>query len=439
MTVKHLCVKNECHVPLINEESPGTMAINHDFLRQCLGKTIPRSAICRSVNIETGKHIVYNTGTNTMSSIINEFIGDRQDLFPSFNNLKLGDYVMLDLIQDLSQIINGLWEVISIGSTTSKWTLNRVKNAEIGNTIISGTLLSVANEQSVYGLSSNCIVGTDVLSFYSLVPKKHSDIKNDPQNTDDITQGFCVGSIWTNQVTQKQWVCKDNTQGFSVWDPSSIQPDFSDGGESLGQSRSIGNNDAFDLAIKTNNQNHVVIKSNGTTVVKKNLIVHRDLIVNRDIKTRGDICIAEGQAFKIGTNVVTKNTNFRYVSDEKETYTSKTTYEPKVVLDVKGLVTGIYELSGSYEWNGSSSSGNVSVQIRITSTDTTSGTTTENIIHYMSVAPGEKFELQSHPGFVMWVGTLRKGSHSITMEFKSENIENKAFIKRARLKFIRRS
>lgn len=38
-----------------------------------------------------------------------------------------------------------------------------------------------------------------------------------PLTTDDISQGYGVGSFWTDQVTQKSYICTNTGQGIAVW------------------------------------------------------------------------------------------------------------------------------------------------------------------------------------------------------------------------------
>lgn len=48
--------------------------------------------------------------------------------------------------------------------------------------------------------------------------KKLVQYNRDPVSTDDKTQGYVVGALWTNSVTGGLFVCKSNTTDAANWE-----------------------------------------------------------------------------------------------------------------------------------------------------------------------------------------------------------------------------
>lgn len=82
---------------------------------------------------------------------------------------------------------------------------------------------------------------SDLLQTFASVVNKTAAI--DPGATNDITQGYFVGSLWLNTTNGRVWLCISNTQGAAVWafdgaivgnaEPSGIQTQF--GSSAFGQ------------------------------------------------------------------------------------------------------------------------------------------------------------------------------------------------------------
>lgn len=59
---------------------------------------------------------------------------------------------------------------------------------------------------------------TEVNSLITSFKKGNYEATTAPGVSNDITQGYKVGSDWLNTSTGKWYKCRDNSEGAAVWD-----------------------------------------------------------------------------------------------------------------------------------------------------------------------------------------------------------------------------
>ncbi len=60
-----------------------------------------------------------------------------------------------------------------------------------------------------------------------MITKNSYDKTSDPGISNDLTEKYCVGSVWVNKdaevATNRIWVCVDNAEGAASWKKYSYQ------------------------------------------------------------------------------------------------------------------------------------------------------------------------------------------------------------------------
>lgn len=83
------------------------------------------------------------------------------------------------------------------------------------NSIINGNWVILDN--MVQGVPHNARIAWDnVLKKFKAV-KDETSATQAPTASDDITQGYSIGSLWYDTVGEKLYTCINNVEGGAIW------------------------------------------------------------------------------------------------------------------------------------------------------------------------------------------------------------------------------
>jgi len=86
---------------------------------------------------------------------------------------------------------------------------------------VTSALQTQLNNKSTVGHSH---VPSDITGLGTILPKSNYDGRVAPVNTDDIGQGYAIGSRWIDVVQQKEYVCIDATYANAIWTATTLDP-----------------------------------------------------------------------------------------------------------------------------------------------------------------------------------------------------------------------
>lgn len=264
--------------------------------------------------------------------------------------------------------------------------------------------------------------------------------------------------------------------------------DYSDGGEAGGADRSLGNTDNYDLDIKTNNISRIKINGDGRVGINcepatgytlsacngananglfvksgenlGDISVHIEdddhtfdileiesdqgyvtqgktyaqtlsdngvvygLDNQLDGTTSKDINTQEG-VYRIGGKATVMMTEFDDAESEGESSTTSTSEQTKVTITTPSLPLGKYRIGWYYEWNGSSGSQDVEVQVYDGGT----------VLARHEEAPEDTDAWDGQGGF-KYISSI-SGVHNFYIKYKTQSSSATARIRRARLEIWR--
>jgi len=122
---------------------------------------------------------------------------------------------------------DGIWEVIYNFTTEPGTGITDIINDGTGAQIFKSVIGTDAHIRTLLSADNKCVLlqeANDIaFSVQNLTPadvqlvKSNFNATTDPNNTNDITQGYSIGSYWWNSLSAHLWFCRSNTTLNAVW------------------------------------------------------------------------------------------------------------------------------------------------------------------------------------------------------------------------------
>ena len=93
-------------------------------------------------------------------------------------------------------------------------------NITTGNTLSGIDIASGANTNVVSRNNSYSNTGTDIVNLGTntiLLTFNKMDATSAPTSSNDITEQYFPGSLWTDTSADKSYICVDNSSGSAIW------------------------------------------------------------------------------------------------------------------------------------------------------------------------------------------------------------------------------